>query len=145
MYRPKINLKNDPRKRWMQSDRVFFGFGACHILAGVFLEGPEHSGFWGEWIVPDEGFTGTHMYATNGVLAFDFHGYSLRENLLRKYWASHHKHCQGWKAKVVQIDFPLLDTKELNKRKHLGPDQYFADPRPRAKRFIASIEASCLR
>jgi len=136
MFRPKRNLKNYPEKRWLQRDRVFFGFGACHILAGVFLENPPLEGFYGEWIIPSEGFSGTHMYVTNGKLAFDFHGYSFRKNLLSKYWCGYRQRHPGWSAEVAKIDFPLLDTMELNKRKHLGPDQYFKDPRPRAKRFI---------
>lgn len=93
-------------------------------------------GFYGEWIIPAEGFSGTHIYVTNGKLAFDFHGYSFRKNLLSKYWRGYQRLYPSWSAEVEKIDFPLLDTIELNKRKHLGPDQYFKDPRPRAKRFI---------
>lgn len=93
-------------------------------------------GFYGEWITPSNDFRGTHIYVTNGEFAFDFRGYSFRKNLLSKYWRSHQQLYPGWSAKVTKIDFPLLDTIELNKRKHLGPDQYFDDPIPRAKRFI---------
>ncbi|WP_202981917.1 hypothetical protein [Roseobacter cerasinus] len=139
MFRPRHNLKNDPEKRWRQSDRVFFGFGACHILAGVFLETPPLDGFYAEWIVPSEDFGGTHIYVTNGVLAFDFRGYSLRQNLLQRHFRHHQDLYPGWSAVVEEIDFPLLDTTEVNKRKHLGPDQYFDDPRPRARAFIAAI------
>ncbi|WVX50893.1 hypothetical protein ROLI_039930 [Roseobacter fucihabitans] len=140
MFEPKQTVKNDPEKRWYQSDRVFFGFGACHILAGVFLEDPPLEGFYGEWIVPAKGYSGTHIYATNGVLAFDFHGYSYRENLLAKYWRGQQKRCPDWAATIIEIDFHLLDTAELSKRKHLGADQYFNDPRPRAKQFISAIK-----
>ena len=136
MFRPRHIVKSDPEKRWRQRDRVFFGFGACHILAGVFLEDPPLEGFSGEWIVPSDGFPGTHIYVTNGRLTFDFHGYSFRKNLLAKYWHGHQRLYPGWSAEVRKIDFPLLDTKELNRRKHLGPDQYIHDPRPRAKQFI---------
>lgn len=139
MFIPKNNFKRDPEKRWKQPDRVFFGFGACHILAGVFLENIKADGWYGEWIAPDEGFSGTHIYATNGELAFDFHGYSLREQLLAKYWKGQQEQHLGWNANIEKINFSLLDTVELNMRKHLGPDQYFGDPIPRAKQFIASI------
>ena len=144
MFRPRQNLKNDHEKRWFQSDRVFFGFGACHILAGVFLDDPPIDGFYGEWIIPSEGFCGTHMYVTNGYLAFDFHGYSVREKLLSKYWRGYQRLYPDWSAKIAKIDFPLLDTTELNKRKHLGPEQYFKDPRPRAKQFIKRIKLPAL-
>lgn len=43
-----------------------------------------------------------------------------------------------WSAQVRRIDFPLLDTSEVNRRRHLGPDQFFGDPVPRARRFIAA-------
>lgn len=138
MYWPIPGIKQNPEKRWNQPDRIFFGFGACHILAGVFLEDAPVDGFYGEWIVPVEGFSGTHMFVSNGQASFDFHGYSSRERLLARYWKGHQGRYQGWNATVVRIDFPLLDTGELNARKHLGPDQYFGDPIVRARQFIAS-------
>ncbi|KIC48708.1 hypothetical protein [Tateyamaria sp. ANG-S1] len=145
MFRPKRNLKSHPEKRWQQRDRVFFGFGACHILAGVFLEEMSVEGFYGEWIEPGDGFRGTHVYATNGVLAFDFHGYSYRDNLLSRYWKWHQEQFYGWTATVIAVDFCLLDTSELNKRQHRGPDQYFGDPIPRARKFINSHRMPCER
>ena len=84
------------------------------------------------------GHTGSHIYATNGLIFFDFHGYVVREKLLARYWAGYQVRYPGWDAKIAKIDFPLLDTQELNARKHLGPDQYFDDPIPRARSFIAS-------
>jgi len=138
MYWPVPGIKKHPERRWNQPDRIFFGFGACHILAGVFLAQAPLDGFFGEWIVPVDGFPGNHMYVTNGLISFDFHGYSLRKNLLDHYWRGHRSRYPGWDAEVVKIDFPLLDTQELNARKHMGPDQYFRDPVPRARAFIAS-------
>jgi len=140
MYWPIPEIKKHPERRWNQPDRIFFGFGACHILAGVFLEQAPFKGFYGEWIVPRDGLSGDHMFVTNGLISFDFHGYSVREKLLARYWKGHQVRYPGWDGEVVKIDFSLLDTKELNARKHLGPDQYFGDPIPRARNFIASRE-----
>lgn len=128
--------------RWKQSDRIFFGFGACHILAGVFLSTQKANGWYGEWIKPNIGFSGNHIYATNGLFAFDFHGYSLRRQLTEKYWKGQKKLQFDWDATIEKVDFPLLDTAELNKRNHLGPDQYYGDPIRRAKRFIATKKFS---
>ncbi len=138
MYWPIPGIKKHPEKRWNQPDRIFFGFGACHILAGVFLEDAPFEGFYGEWIVPTEGFQGNHIYVTDGQITFDFHGYSKRERLIAHYWRKHKSRYSDWDAEIVKVDFPLLDTAELNARKHLGPDQYFGDPLPRARRYIAS-------
>lgn len=37
LYTLKPGIKKDPVRRWALPDRVFFGNGACAILAGVFL------------------------------------------------------------------------------------------------------------
>lgn len=136
MYVLKHGIKKDPERRWALPDRIFFGHGACHILAGVFLQRPPLDGFYAERIIPDAGFSGNHIYVTNGVIAFDYHGYCGRERLLAhhgKGWAARNP---GWGCTIEDVGFPLLDTPELNQRKMLGPDQYLHDPVPRARRFI---------
>ena len=140
MYVLKHGIKQDPARRWALPDRLFFGHGACAILAGVYLELSPLTGFWAERISPLGNFAGNHIYATNGKVAFDYHGYSCRENLLshhRRRWSSH---LQGWDCRVESVDFGLLDTTELKKRKMLGPDQYLHDPIPRARRFIGFMD-----
>ncbi len=139
MYWPKPESKKDPYKRWIKPDRVFFGYGACHILAGVYLEIAPLDGFYAEWIIPSEGFCGHHIYVTDGFLVFDFHGYSLRGNLLRHFWKGWSSKYPGWDADIKRVDFSLLDISDLNRRKHLGPDQYFDDPIYRAKQFLNRI------
>lgn len=137
MYILKKGIKKDPVRRWALPDRIFFGHGACHILAGTFLEYPPLPGFHAERIIPAEGFAGNHVYVTDGVVAFEYHGYSLRDRLLdhhRKGWATH---SPGWNFRIERVDFDLLDTAELNRRKMLGPDQYLHDPIQRARRFVA--------
>lgn len=140
MYVLKRGIKKDPQRRWNLPDRIFFGYGACHILAGAFLDHPPLAGFHAERIVPDEGFSGNHIYVTDGVVAFDYHGYSSRERLLkhhRKGWSGLH---EGWNCTIERVDFHLLDTIELNQRKMLGPDQYLHDPVARARRFIGRMD-----
>lgn len=137
MYVLKPGIKRDPVRRWALPDRIFFGHGACHILAGVYLRRPPLAGFRAERIIPAEGFAGAHVYVTDGTVAFDFHGYSLRDRLLahhRKGWSRRNP---GWDCVVEGVDFDLLDTAALNERKMLGPDQYLHDAVTRAERFMA--------
>jgi hypothetical protein len=140
MYRLKPGIKEDPLRRWALPDRIFFGHGACHILAGTYLDRAPLPGFRAEWIVPEEGLPGTHIYVTDGEIAFDYHGYSRRGRLLdhhRRGWAGRYLE---WRCRVVEVDFPLLDTAALNRRRMRGPDQYLHDPLPRAHHFLDRID-----
>ena len=136
MYHLKPGIKKDPHRHWALPDRIFFGYGACHILAGVFLEMEPLPSFYAERIVPADGFYGNHVYVTDGTIAFDYHGYSLRERLLKHHWRGWSSDYPGWSAHVERVDFALLDTAALNARKMRGPDQYLSDPVPRARAFV---------
>jgi hypothetical protein len=142
MYILKHGIKKDPVRRWALPDRIFFGYGACHILAGVFLRDPPLRGFYPERILPADGFAGSHVYVTDGTIAFDFHGYSSRARLLAHHARAWSGHTPGWNHTVELVDFDLLDTVELNRRKMRGPDQYLHDAIPRALRFIRRIDHS---
>jgi hypothetical protein len=141
MYKLKPGTKRDPQRRWLLPDRIFFGHGACHILAGVYLTDPPLAGFYAERIIPGDGFSGNHVYMTNGVIAFDFHGYSSRQRLLRHHtigWAGQYE--EGWSCALERVHFDLLCTSDLNSRKMLGLEQYYGDPILRAKAFINQID-----
>lgn len=140
MYVLKPGIKRDPQRRWALPDRIFFAHGACHILAGVYLRSPPLPGFHAEWIIPADERPGTHIFLTDGQLAFDFHGYSTRTKLL-----AHHAKCwsaqyENWGHTLERVEFNLLNTPELNQRKMLGPDQYLYDATQRAERFLARID-----
>jgi len=130
--------KEDPILRWNLPDRIFFGHGACHILAGVYLDACINSLFKSYWIKP-HAFPGMHVFVSDGQVAFDYHGYSTQARLEahhRKVWTHQHP---GWDAEVVPVDFNLLDTAELNQRNMRGPDQYLGDAEQRARDFISRI------
>ena len=144
MYRLKPGIKQDPERRWALPDRIFFGFGACHILAGTFLADPPLPGFHAERIIPADGRAGNHIYVTNGHVAFDFHGYSLRGNLVRHHTNAWSKECgPGWRCRLERVQFDLLSTPDLNARKMLGPDQYHGDPVARARAFMGRFRHTC--
>ena len=140
MYVLKSGIKQNPARRWALPDRVFYGHGACHILAGVFLERYPESDFEAVWIKPWEQLSGNHIFVTNGKIAFDYHGYSVLERLLthhQKGWASRYT---DWGADVIPVDFPLLDTSELNAREMRGPNQYFGDVIDRTRRYLSRVD-----
>ncbi|NIZ62070.1 hypothetical protein DL239_13895 [Sedimentitalea sp. CY04] len=144
MYTLRPGTKKNPVRRWSLPDRIFFGYGACAILAGTYLRDPPLPGFYAERIVPVGDMPGNHTYVTNGVIAFDYHGYSVRQNILihhKKCWAGEHR---GWSYDLETVEFDLLSTQDLNAHRMLGPDQYLHDPIQRAQTFISRIDhASC--
>lgn len=143
MYVLKPGVKKDPVRRWALPDRIFFGHGACAILAGVFLQRQPYRGFYAERIVPGDGFAGNHIYVTDGTIAFDCHSYSLRSNLLEYFtngWSNTYE--TDWTCRIENVKFDLLSTTDLNNRKMLGPDQYLGDPMARAAKFIGRIDHS---
>jgi len=143
MYVLKPGVKKNPLRRWRLPDRIFFGYGACHILAGVYLQRFPDSGFEAFWIKPHHGLPGNHIFVANGAVAFDFHGYADTARLIAhhgKGWTGLHPQ---WSADIQPVDFPLLDTASLNARKMLGPDQYLLDAIPRASKFIDRFAHPC--
>jgi hypothetical protein len=82
MFFPKTNVKNDPLRRWHRPDRHFFANGACQVLAFAFLERYPDMGLHARWIKPAAGFTGNHIYVTDGINAFDYHGLATEQRLL---------------------------------------------------------------
>ena len=140
MYVLKPEIKHDPARRWALPDRIFYGYGACHILAGVFLERYPDSGYWAVWLKPWEAFHGNHVFVTNGEIAFDHHGYSALDRLV-----AHHEQgwtCRftDWRADILDVDFSLLETAELNKRQMRGPGQYFGDVISRTHQYLNRID-----
>ncbi len=142
MYRLKPGIKRNPQKRWNLPDRIFFGHGACHILAGVYLKLLSPPKFYAVWIKPDSNFYGNHIFVTNGETAFDYHGYSQYDRLVEHHKKGWLQEYSDWSSRIIKVDFNLLNTHCLNKRKMLGPDQYLHNPISRAKCFIDKFEHS---
>lgn len=132
-------IKKDPVKRWNLPDEIFFGHGACPILAGLFLQRFSSYGFKPVKISPKKDYTGNHIYVTNGKYAFDYHGLSLESTLKKEYFKAYRDRYSSWDAKFEEITYSLLDTASLNKRKMLGPDQYLHNPLERGVKFIDKL------
>ena len=109
-------IKRDPARRWRLSERVFFGHGGCHILAGVFLRRMPELGWYALWQRPMHQLPGSHVFVTDGAQVFDYHGLCSLERTQRWHrrgWRSRYAH---WEAQWQVVDFDLLDTAELNAR-----------------------------
>ena len=140
MYIIDKSVKSDPVRRWNLPDRVFFAAGACHILAYAFIERYSESKFRPKWIKPTRGYSGNHIVAVNGNIAFDYHGYSewcvLLDHTLRKanrWWL-------GWNCELVDLPIDVL-VSEKKSRQFDGlwlrePTQFLHDALPRARRFL---------
>lgn len=136
MYQPPPGIKRDAVRRWNQTDRVFFGHGACHILAGVYLSLPKNQRYSAIWIKPCDGLPGSHVFVTDGRIAFDYHGYSHAEKLYAHHAKGWRAAYPKWQAELEPVTFDLLSTSDLNERKMRGPDQYHGNPVSRAEQFI---------
>jgi hypothetical protein len=80
------------------------------------------------------------LFVTDGVIAFDHHGYSLRNRLLTYHtngWAT--RSPEGWNCRLERVSFNLLDRRDLNDNKMLGPDQYLHDPIARAETYLGRV------
>jgi hypothetical protein len=141
MFFPKLDVKSDPVRRWHRPDRHFFANGACQILAFAFLERYPDLGFHARWIKPAAGFNGNHIYVTNGINAFDYHGLTTEQRLLALCFKRGQRFLPGWDATLVDLPTEAL-VSEQRSREIDGlwlrePKQFLYDAMPRAQDFLA--------
>jgi hypothetical protein len=141
MYRIEGYKKRDPVLRWGLPDRVFFACGACHILAYAFLARYGLPSAEAIWIKPGSGFTGNHIFVAHGDLAFDYHGYSMRDDLLSHTRRKAAQWWPGWQASLIPLPRDVLIS-ESKSRTYDGlwlrePAQFLHDALPRAHAYIA--------
>jgi len=140
MFFPKIDVKADPVRRWHRPDRHFFANGACQMLAFAFLERYPDLGFRARWIKPANGFSGNHIYVTDGLNAFDYHGLTTEERLLGLAFRRGRRFLPGWDATLVELSVDVL-VSEHRSRQIEGlwlrePRQFLHDAMPRAREFL---------
>jgi hypothetical protein len=140
MFYPKRNVKRIPELQWALPDRIFFACGACHILAYAFLERFPGCGFRPIWMKPGPGFTGNHVVATDGDMAFDFHGYSRWNKLLSHARRKNDRRMPGWNCMLIELPPDVLISEAKSKTYDglwlRGPEQYLHDALPRARSFL---------
>lgn len=140
MYKLAKGIKRDALRRWQLPDRVFFACGACHVLTYAFLTQYPGAGFEAVWIKPADGFTGNHIVAVGGDVAFDYHGYSNWNNLLDHTRSKSNRWWPGWNAELVLLPVDVLIS-EPRSRTYGGlwlrePEQFLYNALPRAQAFV---------
>jgi hypothetical protein len=116
MFFPKINVKIDPVRRWHRPDRHFFANGACQVLAFAFLERYPDLEFRARWIKPAAGFSGNHIYVTDGINAFDYHGLTTEQRLLALAFRRGRRFFPGWDAALVDLPADVLISEQRSRQ-----------------------------
>ncbi len=140
MFFPKINVKTDPVRRWHRPDRQFFANGACQVLAFAFLERYPDLEFRARWIKPAAGFSGNHIYVTDGINAFDYHGLTTEPRLLALAFRRGRRFFPGWDAALVDLPADVLISEQRSRQIEglwlREPKQFLHDALPRARNFL---------
>lgn len=132
---PTLEEKSDLEGSWARPDEEFFAAGACHVLAGTFLETYPSAGFRALLIQPGEGFRGRHVVAASSSMVFDCRGWTPREQFLRLYSEAYCAVFPGWTYNLVGVDDPI-GWNFCNEHKHRHPSQFIRSPDSRAKAFL---------
>jgi hypothetical protein len=140
MFFPKNDVKDDPVRRWHRPDRQFFANGACQVLAYAFLEKYPCLGFRARWIKPAAGYSGNHIFVTDGRNAFDYHGLTTEQRLLSLIFRRARRLFPGWDATLIDLPADILIS-ERRSRQIEGlwlrePGQFLHDALPRARAFL---------
>ncbi|WP_146009585.1 hypothetical protein [Deinococcus planocerae] len=127
--------KRDPARVWARSDVAFFSAGACHVLAFAFLAASPGAGFTARVLVPCGGRRGTHVYVTDGQMAFDAQGFVSERALLRQHVRAYRALDPGWRADLHEggADLAACCLRFGLQR----PEAFLHDPFPRARAYLA--------
>ena len=140
MFFLKRSVKRKPELQWALGDRQFFACGACHILAFAFLEKYPAAGFGAVWIKPAAGFVGNHVIATDGELAFDYHGFSRWEHLLSHSVRKAERLMPGWSHTLLPLPPDVLVSEAKSRTIDglwlRGPEQFLHNALPRARAYV---------
>jgi hypothetical protein len=143
MYKPSLLFDRTPEEKrdmfasWARSDQAFFAAGACHILAGLFVQLHRHQGFKMVYIKPASRFAGNHVYASDGSWAFDHNGWTKESELLAITERTYRQKYPGWSYTKLSIE-PTTDALEnfCKNNNHRLPWQFAHLPWERAYEYI---------
>lgn len=132
--------RRDQVLSWQRSDSAFFAAGACHILAFEFLRRPDTQRFEAVGLQRPGASFFDHVYVSDGLWAFDYYGWTPESELITEIlkFETASDPCLSLERIVIDGDFEALCTKYRHRR----PSDFAADPRPRARQYLASILGS---
>ena len=97
-------------------------------------------GFHARWIKPAGGYTGNHIFVTDGRNAFDYHGLTTEERLLSLTFRRARRFFSGWDATLVDLPTDVLISEHRSRRIEglwlREPKQFLHDALPRARAFL---------
>jgi hypothetical protein len=130
--------KADLDASWARPDEEFFASGACHILAGAFLEARGNLGFHALMIQPAAAFGGVHVVIASNRAIFDCRGWSPRDQFLQSYAEAMSQLLPGWSCTLTPVADPIgWDFCRAYSHRH--PSQFKHDPMARARAFLGGF------
>jgi hypothetical protein len=142
IFERSLEEKTDPFKSWARSDQAFFAAGACHILADLFVQLHQKDGFKMVFIKPADGFSGNHVYASDGEWAFDHNGWTRENELIVAVEAAYKERFSGWNYEKLVIEQSITSLEEFCKTfNHRLPWQFAYLPWERAYNYIAKFQS----
>jgi hypothetical protein len=128
--------RRDQRLSWARSDRAFFASGACHVLAFRLVHRHPGGRYRVVLIRPHEGLPGSHAYATDGVWALDFNGWTLESILLCESADECRQRWPSWDFDRIEVDVDVDLDQFCRRWGHRLPSDFAFDVVKRADRFI---------
>lgn len=110
------------------------------MLAFAFLERYPDLEFRARCIKPTAGFTGSHIYVTDGINAFDYHGLTTEQRLLALGFRRGRRFFPGWDATLMDLPADVLISEQRSRQIEglwlREPKQFLYDALPRARSFL---------
>jgi hypothetical protein len=86
------------------------------------------------------GFSGNHIYVTDGINAFDYHGLTAEQRLLAFDFKRGRRFFPGWDATLIDLPTDVLISEQRSRQFDglwlRGPKQFLHDAMPRARAFL---------
>ena len=124
--------KHDLAGSWSRPDRPFFASGACHVLAAAFLEAYPNADYHPFLILPNPGLRGSHVFVSDGKIAFDYHGFSKYDHYLSHFFTKIRRFFPRWHGQVIRLTESPIGVSFCEAHHCRLPSQYLHNPLPRA-------------